>query len=163
MIKTLSPYYVEIPLVSPLSGATCTSFTLEIFIWDGLKDSPPVDPAYSITKSNPELSTGNAKINIARLINDFIEFEPQTIFTGLIDGNNQRWVKVQNTYETDDIEDKGEPQNISVDLALKGYGYGMGGENQPLPLNKILIPINEYKVNRTGYFSFPFLIDETIL
>ena len=38
MIKTLSPYYINIPFVSPLTSLVCTSYTLKIYIWKGLKN-----------------------------------------------------------------------------------------------------------------------------
>ncbi len=164
MIKSLSPYYLTIPFVSPLTGATCTSFTLKIYVWDGLKLSPPATASYSVTKNNPTNSTGNDKINIARLVNDFIDFEPQQgTATGLYDAVNQRWCKTTITYTTANILDNGVEQLPATALVLKGYGYGMGGENQTIPSNRILLQGNEFRVNRNGFFNLPIILDMTLL
>jgi hypothetical protein len=163
MIKTLSPYYINIPFVSPLTGATALSYTLNIFIWNGLKFEKPSTATYQITKANPTASTDLDKINIARLINDFIEFNPtKSTTTELVNGNNQIWVATEVTYITDNEDDNDVLQLIEVNLALKGYGYGLSGENPQHPTNKILIPIEDYKVNRNGFFNVPILIDETV-
>jgi hypothetical protein len=163
MIKTLSPYYINIPFVSPLTGATALSYTLNIFIWNGLKFEKPSTATYQITKANPTESTDLDKINIARLINDFIEFNPtKSTTTELVNGNNQIWVATEVTYITDNEDDNDVLQLIEVNLALKGYGYGLSGENPQHPTNKILIPIEDYKVNRNGFFNVPILIDETV-
>lgn len=163
MIKTLSPYYLSIPFVDPISEETCTSYTMKIYVWDGLKSAVPVAESYSMTKNNPTSSTGNDKVNIARLINDFIDFMPATgIATGLIDGDNQRWVKVTLTYTyllLDEITLSDE-QDFLIDLFAKGYSYGMGGENGNIPTNRILMSGVEFKVNRTGVFNVPVKILE---
>ena len=161
MIKSLSPYYVNIPFVSPLTGATAITYTLNLFIWNGLKNSPPAEPQYQITKENPTGSTGTDKINIARLVNDYINFEPNKSFiTELNNGNNQVWVRQEVEYTTSDTDDNGVLQLAETVLCLKGYGYGLEGENPQPPDNKILIPIQDYKVNRNGIFNVPILIDE---
>lgn len=159
MIKSLSPYYVTIPFVSPLTGVTCSKYTLKIYVWDGLKSAVPAVASYSMTKTNPTTSTGSDKINIARLINDFIDFEPQqSATTGLINGINQRWCKTTVTYTTTDEEDFNLEQLETTDLMVKGYGYGMDGVNSGTPLNRILLSGIEFKVNRTGFFNLPIKI-----
>jgi len=161
MIKSLSPYYVNIPFVSPLTGATAITYTLNLFIWNGLKNSPPAEPQYQITKENPTGSIGTDKINIARLVNDYINFEPNKSFiTELNNGNNQVWVRQEVEYTTSDEDDNGVLQLAETVLCLKGYGYGLEGENPQPPDNKILIPIQDYKVNRNGIFNVPILINE---
>jgi len=161
MIKSLSPYYVNIPFVSPLTGATAITYTLNLFIWNGAKNSPPSEPQYQITKENPTGSIGTDKINIARLVNDYINFEPNKSFiTELNNGNNQVWVRQEVEYTTSDTDDNGVLQLAETVLCLKGYGYGLEGENPQPPDNKILIPIQDYKVNRNGVFNVPILIDE---
>jgi len=163
MIKSLSPYYVNIPFVSPLTGATAITYTLNLFIWNGLKNSPPSEAQYQITKENPTGSTGTDKINIARLVNDYINFEPNKSFiTELNNGQNQVWVRQEVEYTTSDEDDNGVLQLAETVLCLKGYGYGLEGENPQPPNNKILIPIQDYKVNRNGIFNVPILIDEPI-
>lgn len=161
MIKSLSPYYITIPFTSPIGGLICTSYTLQIFVWNGAKNSPPTNPSYEITKDNPASSNESDEINIARLINDFILFMPQQ-GTGveLIDGNNQYWVKTQVLYTTSNPADY-VPQLRETQLLLRGYGYGMDGKNSQPPTNKILLSGTEFKVNRGGVFSLPILINET--
>lgn len=144
MIKTLSPYYVTIPWL------TAISYTLKIYVWDGLKSAVPTTASYSITKINQTNSNGTDKINIARLLNDFIDFTPNE--------SNQRWCKVTVTYTS--YLGVGDEQDLFIDLILKGYGYGMSGENPQPPANRILLQGNEFKVNRDGVFNFPILILE---
>jgi len=161
MIKSLSPNYITIPWISPLTGAVCTSYKLQIFIWDGLKASVPIAPYYEISKSNLTTSSGNDKINIARLVNDFVDFRPASmLLTGLYDASNQRWVKTQVIYNTANIFDYNVPQLPLVQLMVKGYAYGMDGENTGAPTNRILLSGDEFKINRTGMFNLPILADE---
>jgi hypothetical protein len=161
MIKSLSPYYVTIPWASPLTSAVCTSYKLQIFIWDGLKASVPIEPYYEISKDNLTTSSGNDKINIARLINDFVDFRPASMtLTGLYDGDNQRWIKTQVIYTTENVLDLDVVQLEAVSLMVKGYAYGMDGENTSTPTNRILLSGIEFKVNRSGFFNLPILADE---
>ena len=161
MIKSLSPYYLTIPWVAPISEEICTSYTLQIFVWNGLKNIVPVNPSYEITKDNVTSSNASDKVNISPLINDFIDFTAfDTTTTELIDGFNQYWVKTQILYTTSDEEDF-VPNYENTQLMLSGYGYGMSGENPQPPTNKILLSGTEFKVDRNGYFVFPFLIEES--
>ena len=161
MIKCLSPYYVTIPLVDPIEVETCTQYTLNIYVWDGDISSVPVTPSYAQTKLNPTASTGNDKINIARLINDYIDFMPaEGNATGILDAANQRWVLVGVVY-TNPIAGVGTEQTLVTDLMVKGYSYGMDGENASTPTNRILMSGTEFKVNRTGVFNVPVKILDT--
>lgn len=161
MIKSLSPYYLTIPWIAPISEEICTSYTLQIFVWNGAKNTPPELPSYEITKDNVTGSNASDKINISPLVNDFIDFTPfDTTSTELIDDFNQYWVKTQILYKTYRLVDF-VPNYENTQLMLSGYGYGMDGEN-PQPLaNKILLSGSEFKVSRNGYFIFPFLIEES--
>jgi hypothetical protein len=160
MIKSLSPYYVTTPFVSPASGDTCTSYLLEIYVWNGAKDDV-LTPTYTITILNQEVSTGDSKVNISKLVNDFIDFSPNSgSGTDVVDGNNQLWVKTDVIYETGDIADIGIEQNITTNLMLSGYTYGIEGENAQPPANKVLIIGDEFNINRAGIFNVPILIDE---
>jgi hypothetical protein len=160
MIKSLSPYYVTTPFVSPASGDTCTSYLLEIYVWNGDR-ADIMTPTYTITILNQEASTGDSKVNISKLVNDFIDFSTNSaVTTSAIDGSNQLWVKTDVIYETGDIADIGIEQNITTSLMLSGYSYGMDGENAQLPTNKILLSGTEFNVNRAGSFIVPVLIDE---
>lgn len=163
MKKTLSPYYITIPLVSPLTGETAIQYRLEIYVWDGLKSAVPSLATYSKTVNNASNSTGEHNVNISRLINDFIEFTPQdNASTALIDGNNQRWVKTQIFYQTVNESELNTPQSVDLDIIVKGYTYGNEGENQSTPANKNLISGTEFNVNRSGAFVLPIEIDQTI-
>lgn len=163
MIKSLSPYYITIPFVAPLSDLTCTDYTLELFIWNGNKGTPPTEPSYSITKTNPTGSTLTDEIDIANLISDYISFTPQEgTATELLDGNNQLWVKWRTFYTTTDSNDAILPSNQNTKLMTKGCSYGMDGKNAETPTNKILLSGTEFKVNRNGIFVLPIEIAETV-
>ena len=160
MIKTLSPYYIEIPLVSPFSGDVCGSYTVSVFIWNGSRTAVPSQSTYQITKINAVGSDKIEKVNIARIVNDFIDFQievPNT--TGLYSANNQVWVRFHVIYDVDSTI----IQLQQTNLAVKGYGYFTDGENPITPINKVLITQDEYKVNRSGFFVMPILIDQTII
>ena len=161
MIKSLSPYYITVPLVDSVTEETCTSYTLNIYVWDGDIVDVPVTVSYAITRLNPTSSTGNDKVNISRLINDYIDFTPvEGVATGIIDADNQRWVKVGIVY-TVPIDGVGDEQELEFDLMTKGYAYGMDGENTSHPVNRILMSGTEFKVNRTGVFNVPVKILDT--
>lgn len=161
MIKSLSPYYLTIPFIAPISELVCSSYTLQIFVWNGIKNIVPTNPTYEITKDNVTGSTGSDKIDISLIINDFIDFTPfDTTDTELIDGFNQYWVKTQILYTTSDDDDY-VPNYATTTLMTAGYAYGMDGENAQIPTNKILLQGTEFKVNRDGFFVFPFLIEES--
>jgi hypothetical protein len=162
MIKTLSPYYLTIPFVAPLSGLTCTEFTLQIFVWDGAKSSPPTSALYESTIKNPTASVGNSKFDIANLISDAIRFTQQEgTGTQLINGNNQVWVKWRTFYKTTLATDNTTATNINTELSVKGYAYGFDGENQSTPTNKILLTSDDFKVSRNSVFVLPIEIAET--
>lgn len=160
MIKTRSAYNLNIPFVSPLTGATCSEYTVNIYIWDGLKTGVPATPEYSYTKKNFETSTGTDKINIARVINDFIELNPKiSASTELISSESQLWVKSEIIYTTTNPADDGVAQLPTTQLALRGYGSGIEGENPQTPSNGILISGDLFRVGRNSTISFPLLFD----
>jgi hypothetical protein len=162
MIKNLSPYYLTIPFVAPLSGLTCTEFTLQIFVWDGAKSSPPTSAVYETTIKNPTASVGNSKFDIANLVSDAIIFTQQEgTGTQLINGNNQVWVKWRTFYKTTLASDNTTATNINTELSVKGYAYGFDGENQSTPTNKILLTADDFKVSRNSFFVLPIEIAET--
>lgn len=156
-IKTLSPYYVYVPLINPLTLVVCESYTLKLYVWEGSKVAAPSTPSYEITKINASNSNGNDKIDIARIVNDFIEFEcSQEITTLIVNSDNQVWVKYAIFYN--DLPDV--PSIQEVELGIKGKGYFLEGENPQLPVNRILISGDEFKVNRNGFFVMPLLASE---
>lgn len=161
MIKALSSYYLTIPFISPLTGETCTSYSINLYIWSGEKTAIPAEPVYTITKNNIASSIGNDKINISRLLDDYIEFNPNIASTtSLISSNNQKWYKSEVIYTTTDVADDGVAQNESIDLVLKGYTYGNEGENAQPPANNVYIPVGSYKINRESIFTIPIKLDE---
>jgi len=167
MIKSKSPFYVTTPFVNPLGGAVSgESYTLTILVWNGVKASPPTATAsnsYVITKTNPTSSTGSDKINIARLINDFIDFTPvSTTATSVINGSNNWWCKTSVFYENDATV-----QQAATKLFSLGYSYGNEGENvETIYANTLLAgidssrPDTEYRADRNSVFTVPILVDE---
>jgi len=148
MIKALSPYWIEIPLVNPNTSNICTSFRISIYAWNGLINSVPSSPVYESTVLNPTASTGNKKIDVSKLIADFIDFTQQEgTTTSVIDGNNQNWLQYRLTYSDTLTE-----EIIDTIPYILGYSYGMDGENQSTPANKILLSGNEFKVSRDSKF-----------
>lgn len=162
MIKTLSPYYVDIPYISPITGLTCSSFVLKLYVWNGSKTSVPTEPTYVITISNPEGLTNNRKINISNLINSSLDFSARNL-TGntLNNGDNQMWCKKSVFYNTTEPTEAETPQNQETLLFSKGYGYSMEGENPTTPTDKILMQGREFKVSNNTNFTIPIIVDET--
>ena len=161
MIKTRSSHYINTSFISPLTGEICTSYKIQIYVWNGAKTNAPITPTFEVTKENPTTSTGVDKINIARLLNDFIEFSARRgTTTEEISGNNQLWVKHNVLYTTADADDTDVPQNIAVELVIRGYGYAMEGENPTTPTDKVLLEGREFNVGRNSFFNVPILIDE---
>ena len=161
MKKTLSPITIDIPLVSPATGLTCTQYKLEIRVWDGYKLSPPLLASYSKTVKNLTASTSTYTVNVSRLVNDFLDLQPKSNgSTALIDGGNQRWVKTEVFYTTSNVSEASTPQSAEVNIIVKGYTYGNEGANQETPANKNLISHNEFNVSRTGVFVLPIEVPE---
>ncbi len=159
MIKTRTPYYIDVPFVSEGTGVTCYAFILKVYIWTGLKDAPPTAATWEVTIENPESLTSDRKINIGNLINSFIDFQQQDSTTALIDGVNQLWVKASVTYQqTSDLVYEGE-RDIFTQLAIKGYGGGIDGENPDTPTDLVLITGRDFNVNKGGRFIIPLALD----
>ena len=124
MIKSNSPFYITTPFVSEASGLTCQNYELSVSIWNGLKGSPPSVATYTTTKNNPTASTESDKINIARVINDYIVFAPQKASsTSLINGNNNQWVKTSVIYNSTS-EDLAQITTLTVATAKFAFGSG---------------------------------------
>lgn len=161
MIKALSPFVVTTPFVSPLTSATSTEYLLQIYVWSGDKASVPAEATYEKTILNTSNSIGNSKVNIARLINDFINFgTASSNITETLDGNNAMWVQHDVIYTTSNPTDDDVQQSIVTQLMVSGYGYGIEGENAQPPTNKVFMAGTEFDVNRAGFFSVPILVDE---
>ena len=155
MIRALSPFYIDTPLV--YGGVTCAKYTLNVWVWNGDKSTPDSTNSYQITYENTTASTGTHSININAIIQDYIEFkEPSLLLsTGiqLIDGNNQEWVYTYVTYD-----DLTALEHEETDIMTLGYAYGNEGRNVTAVSNQTLLKPQEYKVNREGNFVFPIYV-----
>lgn len=157
MIKTLSPYYLNIPFRNPDTLVVCSSYTISIYIWSGNKSAIPATPEYQKTNINATGLDNDSKINVSRILNDFIDFKiNQSVVTSLENGNNQVWVLTKIFYSDEPLSAK----LSNIELATKGYGYFLEGGNPQIPDNKILLEGDEFKVNRNGFFVLPILLEE---
>ncbi len=163
MIKTLSPYYIYVPLISPSTGLIAISYRLEIYLWTGSKLTPSVTPIYTKTIDNAALLTDTHRINISNLVNDFIDFEPQQNFsTAFLDSPNQRWVKTQVFYTTSEPTESTVAQSITADIIVAGWSYGNEGENKQTPIDKILVTGREFEIGREGLISLPVELGDPV-
>jgi len=155
MIRSLSPYYIDTPLV--YAGTTCAKYILNVWVWNGDKSTPDSTNSYQITYENTTGSTGSHSININAIIQDYIEFkEPSpSLVSGVqvIDGDNQQWVYTYVTYDA-----VATIQNEATDLMVLGYAYGNEGRNVTAVKNNTLLIPQQYKVNRAGSFVFPIYV-----
>jgi len=165
MIRANSPYYVSVPWISPASGLTATSYTLNIFVWNGDKTSPPSEPEYAITKTNsttPLQEGTDSTINISRLIVDFIDVTAVGgASSGVYGTTSAQWVKWNYTYVTSGgIE--GTPQGDTTKLFSRGYSYGNEGANIETITNNRLFNGSEFKAYRESKYSLPIKVSETL-
>ena len=161
MILTRSPYYKSVPWNRPSDGATADSYKLELFIWTGNKTTDvPLSATYSIVKENIEVSTGTDKVDVARLINDYIQ---NTVITGSLTGlkttNSCVWVKHQIKYT---VGANITNELVVTDFATQGYGYGYEGENHQAP-NNMLTDVLEVDVYEDGYLMLPIVRSNNLL
>jgi len=165
MIKTLSPYYVTTPWTY-IQALVATAYTLKIYIWTGNKISDaPATTTYEITINNAAQSNQNSKVNISRLINDYIEFTPIELdLTSLKNSPNQIWVKTEVFYFGNSGVLLDQAFHIDTQIALQGYGYGLSGENPDTPDNKVLMRIGDYNMpilgDEKGVFIVPIELEE---
>lgn len=159
MINVRSTYYRTVEFVSPLTGATSTQYTLNIYIWEGLLSAVPASATYSITRKNYTSTTASDKVEIGRLVKSYFEIA----YTGITGGGDytsqniggQFWVKTDVVYTTANPSDTGVKQDAEITIALYGYGYGIEGENPQIPSNGILMTNRIFKVSRGTYFTIP--------
>ena len=161
MIKTLSPHYKTIPWMSPSSGTLPDKYIMNIYIWEGLKASVPGVTTYEQENINPLGRTGDSHVNISRFINDFLTTSLITnSTTSLNDANSLVWIKTEIIYYIGGVAQS--PEFIEIESALKGYGYGMEGENPTIPINNYLATTAEQKVSPNSTYLFSFLASETV-
>jgi hypothetical protein len=135
MIRTLSPYYLEINLNEE------PNYTIDLYIWVGSFSTPPESPTYTITKEN-YIGVGTDRVNIAHLINDFIDVQYL--------GGRPVWVNL-------DVTIGGVLRVSNNYLASRGYFYGGELVTADAPTDKILMPNVEYKINTDLDFFVPIL------
>jgi hypothetical protein len=154
MILTRSPYYKTIAW-----DVSAEKYILEIYVWKGLKADVPVSPTYEIENKNPLARSGDSKVNISNLINDdlTIGLESDTI-TNVIDSNSAVWVKTQVIDYINGVAQT--PRLVTTDLAIKGYGYGIEGENTTIPSNNILAYGSSVNVSYDSNFTLPIKVSE---
>lgn len=154
MILSRSPYYKYIPWERPSDGQRASSYTLELFIYEGDKTTDkPSTPTYTRTKQNVEGLTTIDKVDISVLINDYIENTViETNNTSLNDANAAVWVASQVVY-TSGVSVTTEL--ISADFATKGFAFGYEVENYE-PESNLLSDTTEIDVDKTSLIHLPF-------
>lgn len=159
MIRALSPYYIDTPLVYGVT--TCEKYTLNVWVWNGDKSTPDSTNSYQITYENTTASTGSHSININAIIQDYIEFkEPSpSLVAGVqvIDGENQQWVYTYVTY--DEVPTL---YHEDTEIMALGYTYGNEGRNVTAVTDDTLLKPQQYKVNSQGSFVFPIYVPITV-
>ena len=155
MILTRSPYYKIIPW-----DISAEKYILQIYVWGGLKADTPTNPTHEVENKNPLSRTGNSRVNISNLINDnlTVGLESDTK-TNVIDSNSAVWVKTQVIDYINGVAQT--PRLVSTDLAVKGFGYGIEGENTTIPSNNILAFGNSVNVSYNSNFTLPIKVSET--
>lgn len=159
MIRALSPYYIDTPLVYGVT--TCEKYTLNVWVWNGDKSTPDSTNSYQITYENTTASTGSHSININAIIQDYIEFkEPSpSLVAGvqIIDGENQQWVYTYVTYD-----EVATLYHEDTEIMALGYTYGNEGRNVTAVTDDTLLKPQQYKVNSQGSFVFPIYVPITV-
>lgn len=161
MIKTLSPHYKTIPWLSPSSATTPDKYVLNIYVWDGLKASVPASPSYEIENLNPLERTGDTKVDISNYINDFLNVSRVTnTTTNTKDADSAVWVRTEVIYHIGGVAQSAE--FIETDLTIRGYGYGLEGENPGIPTNDVLSHGVDPYVGTDSIYLFYYMASETV-
>jgi hypothetical protein len=159
MILTRSPYYKTIPWNNP-AGQTPPKYILQIYIWSGPQDSIPDLPTHEIKNINPLGLVGSMDVNISPYINDVLKFNlTKSNSTDIIAANSAVWVKTQVIYYNGATPEA--PELITIDLAVRGYGYGIEGRNTTTPANDVLAFGSFVNVSRFSQFSLPVKFSST--
>ena len=158
MILTKSPYYLDIPWEHPTEVDLPEKYIMQLFVWSGLKSNVPIDPVYELENKNPLGRTGNSSVNISNYINDFLEVSLESdVDINVIDANSAVWVKSQVIYYIDGVVQSAE--YISIDLAIKGYAYGLEGKNYQI--NDNLTSVSRVNVSKNSSYNIALLLSET--
>ncbi len=151
---TRSPHYITVPWYYPTSADIRTYYIIKLFVWSGDVTSVPATPKYEIRKDNVANSSGVEKIDIGRLLNDFIDFTPsRNTGTQIYNANtNSKWYRAEIYYD-------GSPnpvqESIRQGVFMQGYGYGYEGENTQPPSSKVYLTNREYNVGENTVFVIP--------
>lgn len=165
MLRTLSPYNIITPYVSPATGVQCLSYKLQIWLFNGALAGVPIGelPLYEITKKNTGGSTGTDNVNISNIISDYIE-QPLPVGSTIefIDGNAMWWVYVRVIYtQPNSVAEP--PAFLFSELYSRSYSYTMEGQNVVTVPNDILLNGREFKVSRSSVFLLPiYTPDNTV-
>jgi len=144
MIKVLSKYLLDIPFVNPTTEVVCEFFTLEVYIYTGLKNQVDVPLIYSKTIKNPASLETSIQIDISNFVAEFVPL------------NGACWVRSQVFYSDSPIVEL-----QSIKLASKGYTYGIEAINQEA--TGILTTGLEHKIAREQTFVLKVLAEETVV
>jgi hypothetical protein len=156
MILTRSPYILTIPWDSPSSGTTPDKYILQLFIWNGQKTSVPANPTYEIENKNPLARSGNSFVNISNEVDSEISIVlPDVSSTGIVKSFGARWVKSQVIYYIGGVAQS--PEFVNIDLAFKGYGYGIEGANYQLTN---FSGVNFANISNNSTYLLPMLFSE---
>lgn len=163
MIRALSPYYVTTNLSYMTSSLqVCENYILTVQVWNGLASGyggADVD-SYEITFNNTQNLTTTHEININAIVQDYIEFRQPfpnpADTTQIIDGKNQRWVRTFVKYDGGSTK-----YSIDIDFMTLGYAYGNEGKNYDDTEDDILLKAQDYKVSRSGFFIYPFVVSNS--
>lgn len=149
---TRSPYYITIPWYYPTSADIKTYYTIKLFVWSGDVTSVPATPEYEIRKDNVVNSGGVEKIDIGRLLNDFIDFTPsRNTGTQIYNANtNSKFYRAEIYYE-----ELTTPQIIRQGVFMQGYAYGYEGQNKQPPADRVYLLNREYNVGKNTVFVIP--------
>lgn len=162
MILTKSPHYLTIPWKSPSSATVPDKYILKIYVWKGLKTSVPITASYEEENINPLGLSGGLDVNISSYINDTLTVGlTKSNTTVVMNSDSAVWVKTEVIYYIGGVAQS--PEFIVIDLAIRGYGYGIEGKNTTIPVNNILSFVGDVNVNRTSQFTLPFKASETVV
>jgi hypothetical protein len=157
MILCRSTYYKSVPWLRPSDSQKADSFTLELYVWTGLKSAVPASPQYSKTVFNVESLSTTLDVEIGKLIQDFVPDEVVTSnITEVLDGKNSVWVQHQVKY---DVAGDITTELVVTDFATNGYGYGNEGKNYA-PTKTLLTDTEEVDADNNSFVQVPVLLSE---
>ena len=159
MILTKSPHYIDIPW--SFNSSIPNRYVLQLFVLNGEKVQEFEEPTFEYENKNPLQRSGNSKVDISNLVDIFITTDlVKGTETSVLDSNSASWILSNVIYFNIDGSSSGITQEIT-NLAIKGFGYGIEGENTTIPSNNILAYAGGVKVSRESNFTLPIKVSET--